>query len=145
MAFESISNTKLNVALNTLDNINSDKLTKLKNGINNNYWSGYTRETIKTALGEIIKEYGEISKIVKSLKTVKDDIKSYNDLIDKNKQYQGYIDENNYRINNWYYKAEDEEKRNNCYNNISYYKGLISDNKEKMTTLKNKIDTALGG
>ena len=143
MAFENVSEYKLNSALRKIDNISSSRIDDLIGDMDYDDWQSNTRVNIIEALKEIQKEYKQIESKISKYKQVADYIDEYKSVQDKYEYYNDAL--SRYKR---YYNNSDEDS---IFNLRDYYQGRIesstasvNSNRAKMNDLMNKINNLMG-
>ena len=105
MAYDGVNVSKLERALNQIDDINAEKLIELCNNLDEDGWKSSVRKRIKDALLEVAKQYKEIQSKVNVYKSVVASIDEYKTAADNYEKYSN--------------KLADAKKKYEKYNSIA--------------------------
>lgn len=147
MAYEKVNVSRLESALNKIDNINHDKVDNLISKLQTDQWQSPSRKRIITALKVITSETKAIENDIKRYKTVAQYIKNYQDFDTNYKRYisEARIAKQNYE--KYQYKANpnatDEYLKRYYRNRYNEYLSKQSSALNSRNQIINKINNLI--
>lgn len=146
MSYDKINYIKLKAALNSIDNINCNRITNLKNDISKSDWGSPICDRVKTAMGTLEKEYSNLKTKINNYKKNIQYIQDYQNAKDEYDKYdtketQNYKDYLKYKSK--YDEASDNDALKPMYKiEMERYYKKYKEYNDKKNAAKKSIQTA---